>query len=245
MRISPQLPTSTLTRTKMETVRPLEEEGRPSPYESKVSLRTSLRYLDRLNARLEAIRLKRYWDISHRLKLKELSGHVDGLTQLKPHLLLLEPFRTVAERLARALKDEGWENDGVGVKLSALVRMWYGEKVAEVSSEYGWGNLSKKTDVEGKTKRRLHRHHPYYLSNEQCQIATESRRKTVSEERSIWARIVEARHDFDRAWEGATAKSGKFDESNSWLQEDVYAKERDGERATAKSETFDESNSWP
>ena len=112
MRISPQPPTSTLTHTKMETVRPLEE-GRPSPYESKVSLRTSLRYLDRLNARLEAIRRKKYWDISHRLKLKELSGHVDGLTQLKPHLLLLEPFRTVAEGIARALKDAGLEDDGV------------------------------------------------------------------------------------------------------------------------------------
>ena len=181
MRISPQPPTSTLTPTKMETVRSLEEKERPSPYESKVSLRTSLRYLDRLNARLEAIRLKRYWDISHRLKLKELSGHVDGLTQLKPHLLLLKPFRTVAERLARALKDEGWENDGVGVILSALVRMWDGEKVADVSSEHGWKNLSKKTDVEGKTKRRLNRHHPY------SQTTKESRGTTISEARSIWA----------------------------------------------------------
>ena len=113
MRISPQPPTSTLTPTKMETIRSLEEKERPSPSESKVSLRTSLRYLDRLNARLEAIRRKKYWDISHRLKLKELSGHVDGLTQLKPHLLLLEPFRTVAEGIARALKDAGLEDDGV------------------------------------------------------------------------------------------------------------------------------------
>ena len=209
MRISPQPPTSTLTPTKMETVRSLEEKERPAPYESKVSLRTSLRYLDRLNARLEAIRRKKYWDISHRLKLKELSGHVDGLTQLKPHLLLLEPFRTVAERLARALKDEGWENDGVGVILSALVRMWDGEKVADVSSEHGWENLSKKTDVEGKTKRRLNRHHPY------GQTTKESRGTTITEERSIWAQIVEEMRNFGGTWEGATAKSETFDESNS------------------------------
>ena len=163
MRISPQPPTSTLTPTKMETVRTLEEEGRPSPYESKISLRTSLRYLDRLNARLETIRRKKCWDIAQRLKLKELNGHVDGLTQLKPHFLLLEPFRKVAEGIAKALKDAGLENDGVGVRLSALVRMWYGEKVEEVSTEYKWRNLSKRTDVEGKTRRRLHRHHPYYL----------------------------------------------------------------------------------
>ena len=111
MRISPQPPTSTHTPTKMETVRPLEEEGRPSPYESKISLRTSLRYLDRLNARLETIRRKEYWDIAQRLKLKELNGHVDGLTQLEPHFLLLEPFRKVAEGIAKALKDAGLEND--------------------------------------------------------------------------------------------------------------------------------------
>merc|ERR1711923_358362 len=98
--------------------------------------------------------------------------------------------------------------------------MWYGEKVTEVSSKYEWGNLSKRTDVEGKTKRRSHRHHPYYLSDEQCQKATDSRRKTVSEERSIRARIAEARHRCDQAWEGATAKSRKFDQSNSWPQDD-------------------------
>ena len=120
----------------METVRALEEEGRPFPYESKISLRTSLRYLDRLNARLETIRRKKCWDIAQRLKLKELNGHVDGLTQLKPHFQLLELFRKVAERIAKALKDAGLENDGVGVRLSALVRMWYGKKAAEVSTEY-------------------------------------------------------------------------------------------------------------
>ena len=229
----------------METVRPLEEEGRPSPYESKISLRTSLRYLDRLNARLETIRRKKCWDIAQRLKLKELNGHVDGLTQLKPHFLLLEPFRKVAEGIAKALKDAGLENDGVRVRLSTLVHMWYREKVEEVSTEYGRRNLSKRTDVEGKTRRKLHRHHPYYLSDEQCQIATDSRRKTVSEERSIRARIAEARHRSDQAWEGATAKSRKFDQSNSWPQEDAYAEDRAWERATAKSGKFDESNSWP
>ena len=169
MRISPQPPTSTLTPTKIETVRSLEEKERPSPYESKVSLRTSLRYLDRLNARLEEIRLKKNWDTSHRLDREELSAHVDGLTQLKPRLLLLGPFQTVAEGLTRTLRDEGWENDGVGVLLSALIRMWDGVKVADISSEHGWESLLKKTDVEGKTKRRLHRHHPY------SQTTTESR----------------------------------------------------------------------
>ena len=141
MRISPQPPTSTLTPTKMETVRPLEEEGRPSPYEGKISLRTSLRYLDRLNARLETIRRKKCWDIAQRLKLKELNGHVDGLTQLKPHFLLLELFRKVAEGIAKALKDAGLENDGVGVRLSALVSRWYGEKAAEDSTESKRRNL--------------------------------------------------------------------------------------------------------
>ena len=77
MRIPPQPLKSTLTRTKMETVRPLEEEERPSPYKSKVSLRTSLRYLNRLDARLEDIRLKRNWETSHRLDRKELSAYVD------------------------------------------------------------------------------------------------------------------------------------------------------------------------
>ena len=190
MRISPQLPTSTLTHTKMETIRPLEEEERPSPYKSKVSLRTSLRYLNRLDARLEDIRLKRNWETSHRLDRKELNAYVDGLTQLRPRLLLLGPFQTVAEGLTRTLRDEGWENDGVGVILSALVRMWDGEKVADISSEHGWESLSKKIDVEGKTKRRLNRHHPY------SQTTTESRGTTVSEERSIWARIVEEMRNF-------------------------------------------------
>ena len=155
-------------RRALGTVRPLEEEGRPSPDKNEVSLRTSTRYLNRLNARLEDIRLKRNWEISDRLDREELNAYVDGLTQIKPCLLLLGPFQTVAEELMRILRDEGWEDDGVGVLLSALLCIWDGVKVADISSEHGWESLSKKTDVEGKTKRRLYRHHPYYLSNEQC-----------------------------------------------------------------------------
>ena len=207
-------------RRALETIRPLDEERRPSPDKNEVSLRTSTRYLNRLNARLEDIRLKRNWETSDRLDREELNAYVDGLTQIKPCLLLLGPFQTVAEELTRILRDEGWEDDGVGVLLSALLCIWDGVKVADISSEHGWESLSKKTDVEGKTKRRLHRHHPY------SQTTTKSRGKTVSGARSIWARIVEAMHDFGGTWEGATAKSETFDESNSWPQEDAYAEDR-------------------
>ena len=140
-------------RRALETVRPLEEEERPSPYKSEVSLRTSTRYLNRLDARLKDIRLKRNWETYDRLDRKELSAYVDGLTQLKPCLLLLGPFQTVAERLTRILRDEGWEDDGVGVLLSSLLCIWDGVKVADISSEHGWESLSKRIDVEGKTKR--------------------------------------------------------------------------------------------
>ena len=75
-------------RRVLGTVRPLEEEGRPSPDKSEVSLRTSTRYLNRLDARLKDIRLKRNWETSDRLDRKELNAYVDGLTQLKPCLLL-------------------------------------------------------------------------------------------------------------------------------------------------------------
>ena len=96
-------------RRVLGTVRPLEEEGRPSPDKSEVSLRTSTRYLNRLNARLEDIRLKRNWETSDRLDREELNAYVDGLTQIKPCLLLLGPFQTVAEELMRILRDVGWD----------------------------------------------------------------------------------------------------------------------------------------
>ena len=90
-------------RRALETIRPLDEERRPSPDKSEISLRTAARYLKRLNARLEDIRLRKDWEISDRLNQEEICAYVSGLTQIRPCLLLLRPFQTVTEGLTRAL----------------------------------------------------------------------------------------------------------------------------------------------